>query len=317
MKKITTEQFIEDSRKVHGDKYDYSKVEYNKKTEKVCIICPIHGEFWQRPDVHKIGCGCQMCSKESTRVTTEDFIEKAKKIHGDKYDYSKVEYINCDTKVCIICPIHGEFWQLPKKHLCGKGCRKCANNKNASIMKHTKDWFINESFKVHGNKYDYSEVSYVSNKENVKIKCNTCGRYFYQTPYSHISKKSGCPYCKFSHLEESLMLVLEENKIDFISQYNLNGQFIDFYLPKYNIAIECQGEQHFIKRFSNDYDLEKTIERDVKKYNNCSNNGIDLIYYTNLNFIEKYNIFEKYKLYNNSNVFYNLNNVINYINSKN
>jgi hypothetical protein len=113
------------------------------------------------------------------------------------------------------------------------------------------------------------------------------------------------------------MLVLEENKIDFISQYNLNGQFIDFYLPEYNIAIECQGEQHFIKRFSNDYDLKKTIERDVKKYNNCSNNGIDLIYYTNLNFIEKYNIFEKYILYNNSNVFYNLNDVINYINSKN
>ena len=125
-----------------------------------------------------------------------------------------------------------------------------------------------------------------------------------------------------SSYEDYIIQLLKKDKIKFQREKTFNdlknGKFrFDFYLPKYNIAIECQGEQHFIKRFSNDYDLEKTIERDVKKYNNCSNNGIDLIYYTNLNFIEKYNIFEKYILYNNYNVFYDLNDVINYINSKN
>lgn len=103
--------FIKRAREVHGNKYDYSKVEYINAKTKVCIICPEHGEFWQKPSDHLNGCGCKKCAYKrndgfSKRKKLEQFIIDAKYIHGDKYDYSKVEYINAKTKVCIICPKH-------------------------------------------------------------------------------------------------------------------------------------------------------------------------------------------------------------------
>ena len=123
------DDFILKAKKTHGDKYDYSKVEYNKSTDKVCIICPEHGEFWQTAALHIYGSGCPECAREQSvnkrKSTTEKFIEKAKLIHGDKYDYSKVKYINISTKVCIICPEHGEFWQVAGNHLNGEGCPEC------------------------------------------------------------------------------------------------------------------------------------------------------------------------------------------------
>jgi hypothetical protein len=118
------EEFISKSKEIHDDKYDYSKVEYVNAQTKVCIICPIHGEFWQRPLDHiKNKSGCPRCVGRNK--TTEEFIKKAKEVHGNKYDYSKVEYKGAFTKVCIICPEHGEFWQVPNNHLNGKGCPYC------------------------------------------------------------------------------------------------------------------------------------------------------------------------------------------------
>lgn len=133
MKKKTKEQFVEDARRVHGDKYDYSKVDYVNSRTKVCVICPKHGEFWQKPNSHLNGQGCKQCYNDivgdSLRTTKEGFIEKARKIHGDKYDYSKVEYINNKTEVTIVCPIHGEFKQRPDKHIIkGNGCKLCRSD---------------------------------------------------------------------------------------------------------------------------------------------------------------------------------------------
>jgi hypothetical protein len=110
--KKSTEQFIAEAHKVHGDKYDYSKVEYVNNKTKVCIICHEHGEFWQTPSKHILGQECPKCTvkhKNNQPKNTEQFIAEARKVHGDKYDYSKVEYVNDRTKVCIICPGHGEF----------------------------------------------------------------------------------------------------------------------------------------------------------------------------------------------------------------
>jgi hypothetical protein len=103
------------------EKYDYSKVKFEHVNKHVCIICPEHGEFWQKPGIHLRGYGCPICGG-SKRLTNEEFIEKARLVHEDKYDYSKVNYINTSTKVCIICPEHGEFWQTPNSHLFGAGC---------------------------------------------------------------------------------------------------------------------------------------------------------------------------------------------------
>lgn len=124
-KRICTDDFIRMAKEVHGDKYDYSKTVYSKMRDKVCIICPEHGEFWQKAQHHINGVGCPECSGRHI-MTTEEFIKKAKEVHGDKYDYSKVVYKGTDTLVTIICPEHGEFTQTPYHHLRRRhGCPNC------------------------------------------------------------------------------------------------------------------------------------------------------------------------------------------------
>ena len=130
-KRFTTEQWIENARKVHSDKFDYSRVKYIDNKTNVIIICPEHGEFIQNPNSHLRGIGCSKCS-DKKQLTTETFIQKARKVHGDKYDYSKVEYKNAYSKVPIICPKHGIFYQIPNSHLIGKGCSDCGSSLSKS-----------------------------------------------------------------------------------------------------------------------------------------------------------------------------------------
>lgn len=129
----TTEQFIKEAKEVHGDKYDYSKVNYTQSDKKVIIICPIHGEFEQRASSHLHGCGCKKCGTISgTKIkakTTDQFIQDAKQIHKDYYDYSKIKYVNAYSKVEIVCPKHGPFWQTPYAHLKGEGCPICSKTR--------------------------------------------------------------------------------------------------------------------------------------------------------------------------------------------
>lgn len=129
-KRSNTEEFIIKSRNKHGDRFDYSKVEYLNSKNKVIIICPKHGAFSQRPNDHLNGYGCKKCQYAKTsmenKLTTEVFIEKAKLIHGNKFDYSLVEYNGYENKVSIICPKHGNFEQSPHNHLSGYGCKMCS-----------------------------------------------------------------------------------------------------------------------------------------------------------------------------------------------
>lgn len=132
MRKLTSEEFIKQAKKVHGDRYNYSKVEYKNSYTKVKIICSQHGEFKQTPANHiHYKKGCYECGKlsriEKINSNTNEFIEKAELVHNNKYDYSLVEYKHSMKKVCIICPIHGEFWQTPNMHLTGRGCFKCGD----------------------------------------------------------------------------------------------------------------------------------------------------------------------------------------------
>ena len=281
-KKLTTKDFIEKAKSIHGDKYDYSKVEYNKSTEKVCVICSKHGEFWQEASSHLRGIGCPKCGG-TKKLTKEDFILRAREIHGWKYDYSKVEYVNIITPVCIICPKHGEFWQRPNDHLLGKGCLSCSGNK-----KKTTDEFIEKAKSVHGDKYDYSKVDYKGAHKKVCIICPKHGE-FWQTPDNHF--RFGCKKCFSSKIEDEVKIFLSENSIKFEEQktfewlkYKSNLK-LDFYLPEYNLAIECQGEQHFKKyRFEkDDKRLNLRIERDKVKHFLCCMKNINIVYYTSFN----------------------------------
>ena len=131
----TTEEYVQRAKQIHGDEYDYSKVKYINKNTKICIVCPIHGEFWMTPDKHvNAKQGCPKCAKNH-KMDTKSFIDKAKQIHGEEYDYSKVEYFGNEHKVCIVCNVHGEFWQTPHGHLNGHGCPMCHEEKNVNEIK--------------------------------------------------------------------------------------------------------------------------------------------------------------------------------------
>ena len=187
-KKLTTEQFIEKARKVHGDKYDYSLTKYIGRHYKLKITCPEHGEFEQVAGTHLNGSKCKLCPRKKYKEsTTEKFIEKARKVHGDKYDYSLVEYIGCMDKVKIICSKHGVFEQVASTHLSGSGCVNCPRKKS------TTEKFIEKARKLHGDKYDYSLVNYISAVDKVQIICAEHG-VFEQVASTHLSG-SGCVKC--------------------------------------------------------------------------------------------------------------------------
>ena len=310
--RLTTEEFIRRAKEVHGNRYDYSKVKYVNTRRKVCIICPKHGEFWQIPLHHLKGSGCPNCAGK-IRLTTEEFIRKAKEVHGDRYDYSKVEYINALKKVCIICPKHGEFWQTASEHLRGQGCPKCAHEKQISSSTITTEEFIRKAKEVHGDRYDYSKVEYINALKKVCIICPKHGE-FWQIPASHLSGK-GCPNCNESQMEKNTANFLEENNIEYIRQARktdlvwLGRQSLDFYLPKYNIAIECQGIQHFesVAFFGGKREYSDGLKRDLSKYNKCLSNNVKLIYYVPESLVEEITNNTKYNnIYNSENVFSDL-----------
>ena len=286
---LTTKSFIEKANSVHKNKFDYSKVNYVNSKTKVCIICPKHGEFWQTPGSHLSGRGCNLCSKPIHN--TESFIAEAKKVYGDKYDYSKVEYVDSHTKVIVICPIHGEFLVSPNNHIKGRGCYKCGRAASSEKQSLTTEEFILKAKKIHGDKYDYSKVKYVNNHTRVCIICPKHGE-FWQKPMKHLSGQ-GCVKCSESKLETMVRVMLEENGIEYIQECDydtfnwLKKQRLDFYIPKYNVAVECQGEQHYFpvgfgclsesavrERFKN------ILKYDKRKKEECEKHSIKLLYFT-------------------------------------
>jgi len=341
-KRLTTKTFIEKAKQVHGDKYDYSLVDYTGTENKVKIICSKHGEFEQTPHKHLQKSGCQICGGNKKYIT-KTFIEKSKEIHGDKYEYSLVEYKNISTKIKVICRKHGIFNQLPYNHIHRKsGCRICTNTE-----KYTTKTFIERSKQVHGDRYDYSLVEYKNNRTKVKIGCKIHG-VFEQEPKSHIKGQNclkcshldsfltigdfieksnkihnylylynkvkfnntkskiiitckihgdyiqivndhlnghGCPICNNSKGEQKIMNFLKNKSISFINEKifenckNIKKLKFDFYLPEYNICIEYDGKQHFepIEYFGGEKTYKYMKINDNTKNDYCKNNNIKLL----------------------------------------
>jgi hypothetical protein len=192
LRKTTLNEFKEKARQVHGNKYDYSKVNYINSTTKVCIICPEHGEFWQAPSSHLSGQGCPKCARIRTesaiRSSTEEFIKKANEKYGDRYDYSKVDYKGSEIPVCITCPEHGEFWITPHHFLQGHGCQKCAK-----WVRYDRESFIERSKQVHGDKYNYDKLIYNGITKPITLICPIHGE-FTQNAHSHLNGHD-CPEC--------------------------------------------------------------------------------------------------------------------------
>lgn len=181
----------------------------------------------------------------SRRLSTEEFIERARKMHGSIYDYSLVEYKNVRAKVRIICPVHGEFLQAAGHHLEGVGCPGCFGTPNKGIEK-----FIEEADKIHDGRYDYSEAEYRTARTKLKIICPEHGE-FWCLPTNHL-KGCGCPRCHLSKGEKRIYEVLLENGLkkdkDFVWQKRfkeLGRLSYDFYIPSKNLLVEYNGRQHY------------------------------------------------------------------------
>ena len=287
-------RFKEKATLVHGGKYSYNKVNYENAHKKVCVICPEHGDFMVSPNAHLKGVGCPKCNG-GVKLTTDEFIKKAREFHGNRYDYSKVEYVNTKTKVCIICPEHGEFWQAPEKHL-KHNCPLCCGN-----VKYNTETFIAKCKEKFGDDFiDYSKVNYINRDTDIKLVCKKCGREFFVNPHNHIRRGDGCQYCRMSSLEKEVYTSLKRENISFewhkwFSWLN-NGKShksLDFFLPDYNIAIECQGRQHFepIDFFGGKESYDRQYKNDMEKYELCRNNGIEIKYYSKIDMDYNFKVF--------------------------
>lgn len=195
-----TKDFIDKAKAIHGNKYDYSQTTYRSAYSKITIICPEHGAFTQRPTNHlHLWNGCPTCGG-SQKLTTTDFIAKAQRVHRDQYDYSRVAYINQQTKVRIICPKHGPFEQTPGHHLQGKGCWDCSYELRSQSLRMGAAQFIELAQKRHGNYYNYCLVKYVNSKTPVTIICPKDGE-FRQLSATHL-RPAGCWKCAHKELSE-------------------------------------------------------------------------------------------------------------------
>ncbi len=247
-----TKNFIEKSRTVHNNKYDYSKVNYIHSKLKVIIICKIHGEFKQTPPSHIRGNGCRSCAIERITsnariINTEDFIEKSNNVHNNKYDYSKVNYINSKSKVIIICKIHGEFTQAPQLHISFHGCKLCSFERLSQKKRIPNiENFIKKANIIHNNKYDYSKMNYINSKEKVIIICKIHGE-FTQSPRLHL-KSNGCKLCSCKKISDKIYLTknfikrantIHNNKYDYSN--------IDYINNYYKVLIHCKIHGQFLQ----------------------------------------------------------------------
>ena len=291
--------FIKKAQEIHGNDYDYSLIkEYEEAGAKIEIIHKKCGlRFFQTKNAHNRGDGCP-CNCPKIR-TKEEFIEDAKKIHGDAYDYSNIKYIDTSVNLELKCNECDEvFLECPRNHLhCPKKNKtqvsRCPNCKDYTKVL-TKEEFVEKAVAMHADKYDYSEVEYINTKSFVKIKCNNCSKIFEQIPNAHLAKREnnlgGCPECCFVNSTESrgeklIVEYLTKNNIEFIRQYtNKTCKFVgllkfDFFIESLNLFIEYDGAQHFIpvKHWGGQENLDKTKQRDEIKNNWARENGFRLI----------------------------------------
>jgi len=322
IRKMTTEQFVEEAVSLHGVKYDYSNAKYTSYGRPVSLRCLRHNlVFDVSPESHLKGKGCPLCEQEeiamyeegkneaiqrrcdyrkiqeekrkrskeiiqgrpSKNYTWDVFVGTAKLIHGDDYDYRFVEkeFVNTLTPVTIICKRHGAFLQKPRKHLLGQGCPRCIGRLR------TTESFIEEAEEVHKGHYYYDKVKFVDYATPVTITCKIHGD-FKMRPLKHL-RGEGCPLCQTSKMELEIVAFLQSH---LSTPMELQKHFewlrikqrlaLDVYLPEYKIAIECQGEQHFVARpvFGGTEALKQQQERDRIKNELCKQHGIQILYYT-------------------------------------
>lgn len=289
--------FVKKAIALHGSKYDYSEAEYKSSTEKVkikCRTCDMY--FWQQPNNHLQGNGCPSCGKQKAAKlsaatgrlyarTTNEFIRESVAIHGNKFGYDLVEYVNLEKKVKIRCNACGVvFEQSPASHLHGNGCRFCRPSLIGIKRTISNDEFVTKAKSMHGDRYNYEKSAYSGYRNKVTITCNKCGTDFEQVASSHLSG-CGCPSCSMSNGERIVEIALKEYSIEYETERVFkdcvykNPLRFDFYLPNENTCIEYNGLHHYepVAGWGGESKFAETVIRDEIKRRYCKNNGIHLI----------------------------------------
>jgi len=275
-KAVTKEKFIERANQKFNNKFSFDKMNYKDFNTKVIITCPIHGDFETTP-LYFINTtyGCAECSvlgrAETSKVSFEEFVNKAKAKHNDRYTYHKDSYDGITSDTRITCPIHGDFMQEAYNHaVMGHGCAKCSGKHQYT----TEEW-VDRAISIRGHRYDYSKVKYIDKYTPVTIICAKHGE-FKQNPDAHINRKANCPKCSASMPERIIINWLDENDIKYVYQYmfpSIDSKLrYDFYLTELNILIEYDGSQHF-----------NSISLYESTFNPDAHNGMTYLEYTKSN----------------------------------
>jgi len=284
--KKTNEQFIEDAIKIHGSKFDYSLTQYKGVKSKIKIKCPNNHIFNQTPNDHLNGHGCKKCSGWGELISSNgEFIKRLKKIYKNNLKYDLAEYVGWDIKTNLECREHGIFEKTPSGLLNKKqGCPKCGRRRTGEKNNMGIEEFIKRGKLLNGDNYDYSLVKYVNATTPITIVCPSHGK-FTQRPKDHLNKSQGCPTCNKSKGEKKIQRILEQLNIQYHPQYKFDKCFnkrklpFDFYLPKHNMCIEFDGEQHFfpVEKFGGVKAFEYIKVNDEIKDKYCKENNILLI----------------------------------------
>lgn len=261
---------------------------YTNTYSKAIYECTKCGYIWSTtPTSIMQGHGCAKCSPYiSYKLTTEEFINKAKKVQQNNYDYSNTKYIDSTTNVTIICPEHGKFEILPNNFIRRGICPKCSIKQRGINSRLSIKEFVEKARKIHGDKYDYSKTQYVNYQEPVTIICPKHGE-FIQTPTHHL-RGSGCQKCAQSHGETFIQQYLNSKGIKYIQQYSISVPsnirkskkiYTDFYIESLNTIIEYNGKQHYvpIKYFGGKLAFKSQRKRDNYLRQYCLDNKIKLI----------------------------------------
>ena len=258
------------------------------------IICPKHGLFSIRLGLLFKGERCKYCSNEIRSekqiLSNEEFIKRLNALYGDRIDTSKVEYKGEYKPVTVICKKHGEYKSLPYSLYKGICCNQCKKETLSKLKTKTQEQFLNESKAIYGEELKMDRVQYVDEDTPILIGCRIHG-YVPQTPRVHL-RGNGCSLCLKSKMERYIETRLKEMSILFVQEKKLPNSLLrlDFYLPEYNCAIECQGKQHFkeIEHFGGSDGFNKTNERDKRKQKLCYEHNIRLFYFSDVNGYETF-----------------------------
>lgn len=249
MKQLTIEEFIKKATSLHSGKYSYHLVNYKSTSNKVTVVCPIHGNFDVSANNHLYNkTGCKQCGIISrSNKKRNDFEKRAKKTHGDYYDYSKVKYKRLDERVTIICPEHGEFTQIPSSHFRGNGCKLCSGKSwNTEI-------FIKKSKEKWGEKYGYLKTNYLGYDKKITLTCPEHGDFITYASSHLTSVHAGCKNCYI----QSMRLTTEEFIDRATSKHGNLYDYskVNYVTAKQKVTIICKKHGPFNQEPFNHIDL--------------------------------------------------------------